>query len=250
MSNASVSVSQLIVDLLDIDMKSFIDKQKCLVWGKEDDQVCSHCGTTISQGTHYLPVSVGVFFGDTRDLAAPSKIVCAPCAWLRTKSALHAMMNAVVVKDTIYKLRTRDHWAWLFLTPPEPPFVVMSSKAKLAHLAWRAVPTLDERLIYVRRDNFLFTIRPSQVRKMIDLEIAVQMRSNKKATLFRFMDRLLTEPNLSEFSHDAQTHLSEEERNEVALMTPGEYWACTMLLGNFKGKPTTPDMFDLNKIRP
>lgn len=243
------TVSHFIVELLGINLRPIT--RGAPLWESAQAGACSHCGASIEQGKAYLPVKTGQFFGDTRDLALPSGIVCPACAWLRTKPVLHAMMNAVVVKGALYKLRGKANWTWLLLSPPKAPFVVMSSKAKLAHLAWRAVPTLDEQLIFVRRDNFLFSIAPERLHEMIHLEDRLRARSkNDRAMIFRFMDRSLTHPGIPELSRDALAHLSTEEQHFVASLSPGEYWACTMLLGNYREKPTPPEPFDLSKIRP
>lgn len=111
---------------------------------------CMFCGFLIPSGQARFAYKPGASFSDWQYLAARTNVLCAACVRFTENSILMATSHCVINKHGAWSLRKDEQLAWLFTTPPEPPFVVVWSDAQKAHLMWRATVSLDDNLIYVQ----------------------------------------------------------------------------------------------------
>ncbi|MFG1187906.1 type IV CRISPR-associated protein Csf1 [Xanthobacter aminoxidans] len=124
-----------------------------------DASVCACCGKPIAAGDLAVPSPFGPTFTDDLSLAARSGVVCGACAVLLGAGALKLFQKAVVTRDGIFPLAKDAHRAWLFLTPPEPPFVAVVSTTMQQHLIWRTPVTVSKDLLIVRLGQRIMRIR-------------------------------------------------------------------------------------------
>lgn len=124
-----------------------------------EDAVCACCGKPIAAGDLAVPSPFGPTFTDDLSLAARSGLVCGACAVLLRADALKLFQKAVVTRDGVFPLAKDVHRAWLFLTPPEPPFVAVVSTTRQQHLIWRTPVTVSKDLLIVRLGQRVMRIR-------------------------------------------------------------------------------------------
>ena len=207
---------------------------------------CSHCGKPIHAGDLCSPVSVGQFFSDTRDLAEFSGIACGGCLVLRTKKAMNGLSYAVLTPDGIYPIAKFAHKAWLFLEPPEPPFIAVHTSATMQHLVWRTPVTLSKELIYLRRGADLFTLRPALIKRAVAAAQAIQQRrlaNDPKAMLspYAAMDLKLRDASHGKLSPKALAVMEADETDLFYRLSPGEVWALGHLLIKTPPVPEKPE---------
>ncbi|MFK4136680.1 type IV CRISPR-associated protein Csf1 [Pseudomonas luteola] len=213
---------------------------------------CSHCAISISTGEPYSPVSLGAFFSDSRDLANSSGIVCWRCVHLRTKVLLNNLAYTVVSKDGIYPIAQNIHKAWLFLDPPEPPFVAMHSSSTMQHLAWRTPVTFDKNRIQIRFGPKLFVVKPANIRKALDIALAVTERAGGKWTNPMLLDRKAAEDFHGKLNPKAIPLMSEEEISFFRSLSAGDRWALSAVVNSKLPQPEKPEPITqviLDKVR-
>ena len=191
------------------------------------DTHCAFCGKPIRKGDPCEPAeALGEFFSDTRDLAAYTHLSCPACARVRTKSAMFAVQRALITEDGIYSIAPTAARAWLFLSPPKPPFVAMVTTATLQHLVWRTPVTLSRDLIVIRHGARLHTIRPSLVAQARQ----ICLRLNESNPQIKFgpyvaLDRAEESPAHGLLREQVWQAMPQSERGLFSSLTPGEVWA-------------------------
>lgn len=209
------------------------------VW-QGSPSTCSHCGRPITEGLHYSKVSLGQFFSDTRDLASASGLACWQCVHLRKKTLLNGLSYTVVTEREVYPIAQNIHKAWLFLTPPDGPFLALHSSSTMQHLAWRTPVTLDNRLISIRFGGNLFTVRTPVIRKA--LEIAHRINDPAKPWVNPLMlDRKATAGFHGLIHPKAAPLLAEDEIEFLMNITAGERWALSAVMNSKRPEPVIPD---------
>lgn len=208
-------------------------------WAAEPT-TCSHCARPITAGDLYSPSSVGAFFSDTRSLASSSRSICWRCMILRKKPMLNGLSYALITLDGAFQISKDVNKAWLFLTPPPAPFVVMHSSSTMQHLCWRTPVTLDSRLIRMRFGNHLFTIRPHAVR--MALQIADRMNEgHAKWRSPLVLDRKASDGNHGALTRAGREALEAEDQAFLMELTPGERWALAFLMHSKRPQPEPPE---------
>ena len=147
-------------------------KTDALIPKPKDAHHCAWCGVDLSANVFnglvakYKP-SVG--FNNQLDLAVPNgKYLCPHCLVLSDgqKYMLQAK-TAVACQQGIFPLSKDAHLQNFFLNPPEPPFVVVYSTAKQAHLYWRTPMSLSKDLFLMRFNNEVAMVRRKRVLQVI-----------------------------------------------------------------------------------
>lgn len=210
-----------------------------LSWDKEP-VACSHCARPIERGDLYSPSSVGAFFSDTRSLASSSRSICWRCLMLRKKPMLNGLSYALITVDGVFQISKDVNKAWLFITPPPAPFVVMHSSSTMQHLCWRTPVTLDNRRIHIRFGNNLFVVRPSEIREV--LAIADRMNDGKKKWISPiYLDRKAADIGHGALTNAGREMLSEADQERLMNITPGERWALAYLMHSKRPQPEQPE---------
>ena len=144
-----------------------------LIEKPDDAHHCAFCGVDLSaplfegKVAKYQP-SAG--FNNYSDLAVQrSNYLCPHCKVLADgqKYMLQAK-TAVACTNGIYPLSKDVHLQNFFLNPPEPPFVVVYSTAKQAHLYWRTPLSLSKNLFIMRFNNEIATVRRKKVLNVVE----------------------------------------------------------------------------------
>jgi CRISPR type IV-associated protein Csf1 len=211
-------------------------------WKHLQDGHCSHCAAPISQGTFYSKVAIGEFFSDTRDLAAFTGIVCWRCVHLRTKVLLNGLGQTVCTADGVYSISKDTEKAWLFLDPPEPPFVAVHTSSTMQHLVWRTPVTLSKERISIRFGESLFVVRPAVLRKVIELAEAVQVRNAGQWIPLLHLDRKAKAAYHGRINAKAAELMTDEELEFLkSNVGAGERWALSYICHSKKPQPLKPE---------
>lgn len=201
---------------------------------------CSHCARPIQDGDLYSPVKLKEFFSDTRSLAAANGIVCWRCVNLRKMPLLYGLGAAVITQEAVYPISKDIHKAWLFLTPPEAPFLAVHSSSNMQHLTWRTPVTVDNRRIQIRYGNDLFIVRPDVIQRARD--IARRINEGEK----RWVNPLMLDRDMSAGFHGmihpaARERLMGDEQDFLTSITPGERWALAFVMHSKMPEPVMPE---------
>lgn len=188
---------------------------------------CAFCGKPICTGDLCEPAAaLGEFFSDTRDLAAYTRRSCPACARVRSKKAMFALQRALVTEDGIYSIAPAAARAWLFLTPPKPPFVAVLTTATLQHLIWRTPVTVSRDLIVIRHGARLHTVRPSLVAQARDSCLRWHEANPQiKWGPYVMLDRAEEAPTHGLLREQVWQMMSQNEKDLFLSLTPGEVWA-------------------------
>lgn len=218
-----------------------------------DATVCGHCGKPVFHGDSYSQAGSSEFFSDTRHLSDLSGIVCAACSYLKTQAFTFTVMNKVITEDAVYPITKDVYKRWLFLTPPEQPFIANVSSAKMQHLAFRTPVSLSPKRFYLRYGRHLFTIRPDTLREAIGINQELQARSDKEhERLYIVNDREMNDANHGRISYQARKILPEQSVRFIENLSPGETWAMGYLLtreGDMTEKPPAVTEQERAKIK-
>jgi len=197
---------------------------------------------------------------DDNCFAAPSSdMSCGWCISLMPKEAMFALRSAVVTLDGAYPLFENAHRAWLFMNPPDPPFIAGISEVNAQHLYWRTPPTLDARLISIRYGSRLFLIRRGRLMNAVEAcrragEILTEASGGKKviANPYRMLDREISSLSHGLFRDDALQHsIQNPELADILQFlrecNPGEIWALSSLSKTTPVVPVKPDKIQFVK---
>lgn len=226
---------------------------------------CAFCGQRITTGDLHVPNTIGENFMDGPALASPGHAtVCGWCAACKGKGFLGRVGSTVFTRDGAFSLMTDDARAWFLLTPPEPPFMVVSkSVAKSQHLVWRAPMTYSLEAIQLRYGPNVLMIRHSVLMKAVEVcnhvgaavtECREKRAGDKKKAKavkpvghpFVFLSRDLKDPQGATFVRDALDLASSDPKIKNQLeflrhMTDGELWALATLCKGTPANPTKPE---------
>lgn len=114
---------------------------------------------------------------------------------------MRALQRVVITRDGLYPMGTDQARAWLWLTPPEPPFSVVINHSTLAcfHYFWRTPVTTSVDLIQVNVDDAILQVHRPRVLKALEhakmLVDKANVAGQKKGlinTPFELLDRTAT----------------------------------------------------------
>lgn len=249
MRNATVWPSDLAMQALGIRPSEFL-RTEAPIW-TDSPTPCGRCGRPIQPSEPYKPAKAKEGFSDTRDLAAPGSPLCGGCTILGLKPAMNRLSFSVLTREGVYPIAKDIHKAWLFLSPPEPPFVAVISASTMAHLVWRTPVSLSKERFYLRYGNDLFTIRPEKISSAIACAQALRFRREeqqptsvkaKRGTVrlspYLALDRNLVNHNHGQLSSATIEHMKPAEKALFLSLTSGEVWALSFLLTT---KPPIPE---------
>ena len=131
--------------------------------------VCGLCQRAIRSGELSSPMNMKKSFMDHHKTAA-SHWVCGFCEATLDSSVLRCVQRALITENGIFNLNKDEARAWLWLTPPEPPFsvVINNSTFSAFHFFWRTPVTLDKRWIQANVDDVIYVVRQHHVLKALD----------------------------------------------------------------------------------
>lgn len=139
---------------------------------------CAMCGRPIITGTPSLPLELSRTFTNHAWLQ-PSSHLCGWCEVVSEQNVLRAFQRAVVTPKGCFSIGTDAARSWLWLTPPEPPYVVVinSSTTGAFHYLWMTPVTLDSRLLKVNFDGAVASVHPTAIRQAIHFAGVLQQRA-------------------------------------------------------------------------
>lgn len=215
---------------------------------------CVFCGDSIAVGDRCSRFRPSQTFMNATDLCARETardILCGYCVHLTNKTVMHKTQNSCITREHILPFHKLIHKKWLLLHPPEPPFVVLQSDAKLAHLIWRTPITLSKDMWYVRLGKQQLIVRMPLVHTALE---SFQSVADRFATSHPKTKKGDTQPRLlSPFSSlgyelnnldfwrirsDVRSCLSSDDFELIHKLRPGEYWALAILCS--KKEPANP----------
>jgi CRISPR type IV-associated protein Csf1 len=217
-----------------------------------EDGHCAYCAAKFKKGEDYGGPYVGLrSFMDARSLTNQTpKHVCKHCPAAMAVLPLQYTQRVVVTKNNVFQLLSYEQKAHFLLNPPEPPFYVWQSDAKIQHLSWRAEPTLDKDFIKLRVGNRMFSIQRLLVLEAIEACKAIETHraeSEKRKPDYRKHPFQFLDSELYATSHGVwlpkvrELALQAGLEKEIQLLDTlgyGELWALGPLLQN--PNPETP----------
>ena len=212
------------------------------VWEEwQGETHCNHCARPITPGMAYQVSAVGPAFSEnTRSLSGASQTICWRCVHLRKKPMLYSLGAAVITNEHVYPISKDVHKAWLFLTPPKPPFMVVHSSSTMQHLTWRTPVTLDERRIVLRFGPDLMYVNPARIKQAIAITENFSQQQGKYSRPL-FLDRNAQDPGHGLLTRAARENLSAEDRQFLISLSRGELWALSYIMHSKQPVPEQPE---------
>lgn len=208
-------------------------------WSEEPTSCCL-CTHRIIRGEQYSPFKPGPYFMNTRHLGSFSQVTCWRCVPLLRQAFMNDLTRCVITEDAIYDISKDSAKAWLFLTPPNPPFaVVVLAASNATHQVWRAPVTFDNRRIAICNGDRLFQIRPATLQAVVDITERINAGRDK------FIYPLITDRDyemcaLGLINPQALDLLKPEEVALIRGLTAGERWALAFIIHPKMPKPVAP----------
>jgi CRISPR type IV-associated protein Csf1 len=210
-------------------------------------ETCVLCGRLISPGearSEFRPLSS---FMDAPELCARDRStkICGYCVHLTKIAVILKTQRVCITSKEVIPAARLAHVKWLLLNPPEPPFVLLQNQAKLSHMIWRTPLTLSKQLWYVRMGTRQITVRLALVAKALDrFKRIVDRIEGPKANQrlqhpFNLLDFELRNLDAWRIRRDVGPCLDAEDRELIATLRPGEYWALAIL--TTKQEPENPN---------
>ena len=227
----------------------------------EAQTTCVFCGATIAQGepcSHFRPDDG---FTNGPDLCARDRsrdILCGYCVHLKNAELMTKTQNVCITAHDLVPMSKLEHKKWLLLNPPDPPFVVVQSDTKRAHLIWRTPVTVSKELWYVRLGRRQLMVRMPLIREAVQRFSAIAARfadaqpAQKKQqryplrSPFTSLGYGLDEMDFWRLRSDVEPYLSKEDVDLIYKLRPGEYWALAVL--TTKNEPVNP-LEQKNKLK-
>lgn len=233
----------------------------------DKDTLCCYCGHPIKKGepVQFRPLRNNNSFLDGNEMAyRNSRTACQWCHAITRKIVMPKTFATVFTEQGAYPIFKDIHRAWLFTTPPKPPYLVTVANAKSQHLVWRTPVTLDSEMMTVRYGPNLFVIRQLVLSKLVDFcrEAAEILNSDpesikkkrKYSHPFMFLDRKcenlhhgLLLPKADEIAQDNK-RMAEIFLPALQRATIGELWALATLVKKDTPIPEQPRIIQLNLL--
>ncbi|MFC7436044.1 type IV CRISPR-associated protein Csf1 [Hydrogenophaga bisanensis] len=217
------------------------------------DTHCAMCGRPIIHGTPAVPRKVSKTFTNFEWMEETDHI-CGWCERVIEQTTLRAFQRVVITPKGCYSIGTDANRSWLWLTPPQPPFVVIinSSTTGAFHYLWQTPVTLDKRLIMANFDGVTAPVRTAAIARAVAaaqvLRDTAQAAGYKKIPFSPFVrlarDAYKATPGghgrLSETALELAAKYPECERavQDLHELKPGELVALASIL---KAKPVEPE---------
>lgn len=130
---------------------------------------CIMCRRPIEEGDLHVIWEAKRSFADFHKLGA-GNVVCGFCAATTEQSVMRNFQRAVITEHGVYEIGSDAQRAWLWLTPPEPPFAVVINHniTGTFHYHWRTPVTLDKDLIRANIDGTIYDVRRTRVLQALE----------------------------------------------------------------------------------
>ncbi len=217
---------------------------------------CAMCARPIHVGDLSVRKELAKTFLDFPQLR-PSDWICGYCAVTTDQSVMRALQRCVITSDGVYPINTDDARAWLWLTPPKPPFSVVINHSTMAafHYFWRTPVTLDERFVIMNVDGVIYEVRRHKLLKALEYgAYLIEQDKNlekKKGMLKSPFVVLSRDPSKSARSANGRISPAalalaktdpqcKEAVDFLAALAPGELIALSPMLKQSPATPTQP----------
>lgn len=212
---------------------------------------CAVCGAQIEAGEPFESLSLPRTFTNHASLAIPKgDWRCGACSAIMGNSEFQMGASTILVcSEGIFPIVRKEHRAWAFLTPPEPPFVIAIQNAKQQHVIWRAPVTLSKDLITLRLGEQIFRLRRQKLLECV--EVAKRLDAVRR-TAGRPMKDVIESPFVNDWKFQSANggqlkgwvwklkEGQEIDQTDFAALTElngGEAWALTAFLSTVITKP-------------
>lgn len=197
----------------------------------QENHHCNSCGRKIEAGEDIQRAASSEFFSSTNDLANFNGVMCWQCALMRSKKLLNALSYTLTTEKGVFKAAKNQEKASIFLNPPKPPFVLMSSTATMMHLAWRAKLTFDARRIHYRLGNYMLTVNSEKLHQLLSLIKRLKSATGSK-TAFPFLFGKINDTTFGKVNPKISYLFNDKDHELIANMSPGDIAASYSLTGN------------------
>jgi CRISPR type IV-associated protein Csf1 len=221
---------------------------------------CAMCARPIRTGDFSQKKDLGKTFLDFPFLR-PSDWICGFCAATTEQSVMRALQRCVITAEGVYPINTDDARAWLWLTPPKPPFAVVINHSTMAafHYFWRTPVTLDEKLVSMNVDGVIYEVRRSKLTKalehgayLIEQDSKLEKKKGALKSPFVVLSRDPSKSARSANGHISPAALALAKTNEhckeavdyLANLTPGELIALSPMLKQNPATATQPTIIN------
>lgn len=137
-----------------------------------EDTCCAMCRAPIRKGDIAAPLDLPRSFADQVHLLKESQHLCGYCNTAADQDVLRAFQREVITEHGTYNLNHDTSRVWLWLTPPEPPFVLVINNSAAAfaafHYVWRTPVTLSRDLIQAMMDGKVYQVRRPMLLQAIE----------------------------------------------------------------------------------
>ena len=223
------------------------------------DTHCAMCQRAIHEGDLAEPLKLSQSFTDFVHLRPGSEHVCGWCSTTMPQQAMRALQRSCITGDGIYNLNTDAARAWFWLTPPDPPYVLVINHSVMAtfHYYWRTPVTLSNELVAMNLDGKVHSVRRARVIAAIGqakvLIDASQRHADKKNKPIKSPFRMLArQPAKGDSAHGVlnprvATLRALEPECEVAAsalqeLNPGELAALSAMVKAAPAEPVQPEL--------
>ena len=206
---------------------------------------CVFCGDSIAVGERCSRFRPDKTFMNGTDLCARDTsrdVICGYCVHLTKKTLMLRTQNVCITREHLLPFHKLAHKKWLLQHPPEPPFVVLQSDAKLAHMIWRTPITVSKDLWYVRLGKHQLIVRMPLVHEAFESFESVADRfaasqpkikrgdaPTRLTSPFSALGYALDDLDFWRIRSDVRPCLSPDDFELIRKLRPGEYWALAIL---------------------
>lgn len=132
---------------------------------------CTYCAKRILRGDIATIFDPARTFTDTLQTALSAGMICGSCAAVtQSQQVLRNFQRCVITLDGVYPIGSDENRSWLWLTPPEPPFVIVINHNILAafHFVWRTPVTWSKKLMAANVDDAILWVNHAVLMEAVD----------------------------------------------------------------------------------
>ena len=212
---------------------------------------CAVCGADLVEGEPIDELDLPRTFTNHAALAIPNgNWRCGACNAIMGNSDFQMGASTILVcGEGVFPIVRKEHRAWAFLTPPEPPFVIAIQNAKQQHVIWRSPVSLSKDLIMVRLGEQVFRLRRQKLLNCVEIARRIDAA---RVTPGRPVKDAIENPFVNDWKFQSAEggrlkswvwKLQEEQKIahddflELTSLNGGEAWALTAFLSATITKP-------------
>lgn len=228
----------------------------------EAGERCAVCGDTLRKGDPIDFLDLPPSFTNHSSLAIPGgEYRCGACTTVMTNSANFQMGLSTCIasaSDGYFPIMKKEHRAWAFLTPPEPPFIIAIQNAQQQHTIWRAPVSISRDILMVRLGEQVLRLRRQKLiaarEAAMRLDAAINAAASSKTGRGRpakspesiespfYSDWKGQDARGGQFKRAAAAQIeagaiSDADINALTTLNSGEVWALTAVLHLSPARP-------------